>query len=195
MAEEKHVDWSCACGRLSARVSTGDGSRVVCYCEDCRAFLHHQRKDEWLDASGGSELFQTTPDRIEIVSGADKLAAVRMTSKGPYRWSASCCSTPFANSFVSSQVPFASIQVPGTDAAARKAFGPVRLRYKAEQATRAAPKDRGSLYGQMVAVLRRALTARLSGQWKRNPFFDADGKPVSDVHVLTDEERRAAYGR
>ena len=37
----------------------------------------------------------------------------------------------------------------------------------------------------------RSLGARITGRWKKTPFFNADGTPVSPVHLVSKAERAA----
>src|SRR5688572_12534539 len=97
----------CSCGTLRAVVrgaSGGRGNHVVCYCDDCQSFAHFlERADDTLDAHGGTEIYQMSPARLEIIDGADRLACVRLAPKGLLRWYAACCRTPIGNTLASRQ--------------------------------------------------------------------------------------------
>ena len=55
---------SCSCGEvrgLVTGVSPNTVNRVVCYCDDCQAFLHHLGRADLLDAHGGIDIVQVAP--------------------------------------------------------------------------------------------------------------------------------------
>lgn len=186
------VTWRCLCGQTEAKIDTGDGTHAVCYCDDCQAFAALTRED-WLDEAGGSDLFQTTPDRIDMVRGGENLACLRLTNKGPLRWYVTCCGAPFANTLTTRQVPFASLQVKGLSDP--EAVGPVAIRVNRKFARTRVEGRQGSIWPMVAAFIRRAARARLAGLHLETPFFDADGRPVAEVRRPTPEERRAAYAR
>jgi hypothetical protein len=105
---------SCHCGKLRGRltrVAPETGSLVICYCRDCRAYARHLGAHAALDGHGGTEIYQTTPDNIEIEQGAEHLAALRLSEKGLIRWYASCCRTPVANTLARPGFAFAGMPV------------------------------------------------------------------------------------
>lgn len=186
------IEWRCACGEMRARVELGEGTHLVCYCDDCQAFARATGRPDWLDDAGGSDLYQTVPDRVEVIQGAERLACLRLTDKGPYRWYARCCGAPFANTLTTRQVPFASIAVHGLDRP--DALGPIMLRANRKFASKRVDA-KGSLAAAGVQILRRAAVARLAGRHRRTPFFDHNGAPVAEPRRLSPDERRAAYTR
>ena len=186
-----HVTWTCGCGETSARVDVRDGTRAICYCDDCQAFSRVTDHETWLDEAGGSDLFQTTPDRIEMLRGAGNLAVLRLSDKGPLRWYVTCCGAPFANTLTTRQVPFSSLQVHGfsdPDAA-----GPVSIRVNRKFARARVEGKQTPIWPMVASFMKRAAAARLSGRHRQTPFFDDGGAPVAEVRRLTPEERQAAY--
>lgn len=185
------IHWSCRCGTVALDVAEGQGLRGVCYCRHCRAFARHFGAEDGLDPAGGTDLYQTTPDCLHVIRGADRLACLRLTSKGPLRWYAACCGTPLANTATTRNIPFASLMLaPVTD---RDAAGPVRARVYTEGATGRLPGRSGGTFAMVGGVLTRALAARLAGRHTETPFFDDAGAPVAQPSRLTPEERAAAY--
>ncbi|AHD00418.1 DUF6151 family protein [Leisingera methylohalidivorans] len=183
--------FSCNCGALRGEVSAQgikDGTRVVCYCADCRANeLHHGRPDP---APDPVDLFQLAPDSITITQGAAHLKALRFGPRGPLRWYASCCGTPFANTLAKPTLPFAGMRADlfqDTSALGKiraKAFLPV---------TGKQTRTKG---GGVLAwgILSRMITSRLSGRWRETPFFDAaTGKPVAEPELLCKDQRAKLY--
>ncbi|AVO39880.1 hypothetical protein C6Y53_17785 [Pukyongiella litopenaei] len=183
---------SCRCGGFHATLSA-DGLRaathVTCQCADCRAaHLHFHQPDP---AGEGVHVLQTTPDALTIISGADKLAVMRLSPKGLFRWYASCCNTPLFNTLASPKLPFAGIVADRFDDI--NALGPVVVRAHI-------PKQGGGYRHEHYAragwgILSRMIAARLSGRWRHSPFFDIEtGEPTGPVTVLT-KEARAALSR
>jgi hypothetical protein len=91
-------------------------NRVVCYCDDCQAFAHQLDRVDLLDAKGGSDIVQVAPASLTFVKGQDRIAGVRLTPKGLFRYHATCCNTPVGNT-LSPAIPFVGIlaQVFDTD--------------------------------------------------------------------------------
>ena len=95
----KNATLQCRCGEVRGvvtDVSPNTVNRVVCYCDDCQAFLHHLGRADLLDAHGGSDIVQIAPASLSFVHGKERIVGLRLTPKGLYRWYASCCRTPLA---------------------------------------------------------------------------------------------------
>src|SRR5688500_7644860 len=126
----------CSCGALRAvarGVSARRGNHVVCYCDDCQSFAHFlERAGETLDAHGGTEIFHTSPARLEFTSGAARLACMRLTPNGMLRWYASCCRTPIGNTLPTPRIPFVGLIVRCIERSDGRsldeALGPIRAR-------------------------------------------------------------------
>jgi len=190
----------CTCGALRGvlHASSTRGNRCVCYCDDCQSFAHFLgRPADILDEHGGTEVFQTSQALVEIAEGADRLACMRLTSKGPFRWYASCCRTPIGNTMATGKLPFTGLIracLDADDAALDAAMGPVRQRTMG----RFAKGDTSGLdiherlsFGLIARVLRIMLGAKLRGDARRSPFFDAQsGEPIAAPKVLSDGELR-----
>ncbi|WP_226779234.1 DUF6151 family protein [Oceaniglobus trochenteri] len=190
------LNFACRCGTLRGvlhDVAPGSGCNLECYCADCRAFARHLGVSDSLTPGGGSLLHQTIPASIEITAGADRIACKRLRPKGLYRWYASCCDTPLANTIGSSRLPLAGMWQPLIEDPA--ALGKLHTQGFTKYALRepgAPKKDRGTLT-MLTGLIRRTLSAYLSGKARKSPFFDAKGAPVVAPVVLTETERRAAY--
>ena len=189
---------SCGCGTVRGTlrdIGVPAANHVVCYCSDCRAYARHLGQEgRVLDAQGGTAIYQTHPDAVAIERGADRIAALRMTSKGPYRWYAACCDTPLCNTLSTPKLAFTGVIVAATDAP-DGAFGPVRFRHKPEQARGPVPDAPNGIPRLVVRNVATMVRDRLNGRWRGTPFFDAEtGRPIAEPRALTKEERRAAYG-
>jgi Family of unknown function (DUF6151) len=187
----------CSCGAvrgIARDLSSGAGNRGICYCDDCQAFAHFLgRAEQILDSHGGTDIFQTSPARIEITGGREHLACMRLTPKGLIRWYTDCCRTPIGNTLATHQVPFIGLIVFCLDGGSERssldaALGPVRMRIEARfavgQPTGNNVYDRMPL-SMLPRIMGRILMARLRGDHKRSPFFNPQtGAPVSAPHIL-----------
>ncbi len=194
----------CSCGALrgSARGVSGElGNRVYCYCDDCQAFAHFlDAAKETLDEHGGTEIFQMSPAHLEISAGADRLACMRLAPGGLVRWYAACCRTPIGNTLASRQVPFVGLIhscIDAPESAREQVLGPIRTRGHARFAKHREQLDAHDRFPASV-ILRLfwiALAARLRGDHRRGPFFDATGALVCAPRVVTAAERTALRAR
>jgi hypothetical protein len=94
------VPLRCRCGTLRGvmtDVSPATGTRLVCHCNDCQAFARFLGQDGVVDAAGGTDIFHVAPSQVRLTEGADRLACVRLSKKGLFRWYAGCCKTPIGN--------------------------------------------------------------------------------------------------
>lgn len=188
------VPLRCSCGSVRGvlrEASESTGNRIVCYCDDCQSFAHFLgRANDVLDAWGGTDIFQTSPARVEITEGREHLACVRLRPKGMRRWYAECCRTPLGNT-ISGSLPFVGVIASSLDDP-DEARGPVRARVNA----RFAKGDRSSLdahdRGPLSLVLRVVgilLGSRLRGDQRRSPFYDPETlEPIAKPRVLTEDE-------
>ena len=196
MAQPSELLLRCRCGAVRGVARDVVPSKVnhcFCYCDDCQAFAHYLgRADDVLDAHGGTEITQMSPANVAIASGADRIAAVRLTDKGLVRWYAGCCNTPIGNTMAASGVPFIGV-VQAFIAAPSSALGPIRGRGFAKSAKggrSAVPKDGLPDLVMVARVLARLLRWRVRGDHKRSAFFDASsGKPLVEPRVLSAAER------
>src|SRR5262245_34003449 len=94
------VELACRCGEIHGWLrgaSPRTVNRMVCYCDDCQAFLHHIGRAELLDARGGTDVVQLAPSTMVLDRGTDRVAGLQLREKGMNRWYASCCQTPLGN--------------------------------------------------------------------------------------------------
>lgn len=195
----------CDCGAVRAVVhglSPQTGTRIRCYCRDCQAFAHFlSREDTMLDRAGGTDILQTLPSRVEFTSGADRLAAMRLSDKGLFRWHTSCCRSPIGNTVSSRAFSFVGLIVATLGAAAdgrsRDAvIGPSRGVVHAEFArTELGDADSALNPGAIGAIAARSVGALVSGAYKKTPFFAADGSPIAVPRVLAEQERAELYAK
>ncbi|MEM8655867.1 MAG: DUF6151 family protein [Pseudomonadota bacterium] len=184
------LPFACDCGKLRGTllgVSPSNGTRAECYCHDCRATeLYAGQPDP---APGGVQLYQTVPDRVRFDAGLDQLAVFSLSEKGLLRWQARCCGAVLFNTMRTPKVPFASFR---TDRLENdSALGPIRARAFVRKPNGKRGHEGGMRF--LFGFVTRALSRRLTGQWKQTPFFNADGASVRDIHVVPEAERTALY--
>lgn len=197
----RDLELECKCGgvRGVARdVSPETTNRVICMCADCQTFAHHLGRADLLDASGGSDIVQLAPDAVSFHAGTDKIAAVRLGPKGPYRWYATCCKTPLGNT-VKPSLPFVGIVYEAfrdaRDPRQRDAlFGPPRARIHGKSAIGVPPPGSTRMdYRFLARTARTILGWKLRGRAWPHPYFErSSGEPRFAVRVLSREERAAA---
>lgn len=194
----------CRCGEVTgtaAGVSSSNGNRVVCYCDDCQAFGYFLNEtadlsgQDILDDHGGTDIFQMSPGRLRIESGAEKLACVRLSKVGMLRWFASCCRTPIGNTMSSDRLPFVGLIQSCMDHSKTprdQSLGPIRMRVFARYA-RGDVSNLNAADGLALSGLwglgRVLILGRLSGSHRPSPFFDEAGRYRAQPTVLTEAER------
>ena len=194
----RDLDFECRCGAVKGVTHEAGGRmgiRVVCYCADCQAFAYFLGcEDEYLDAAGGSDIYQTSPSRLEITHGMDLLKSVVL---GPnarlHRFYASCCKTPIANTIPGRKLPFAGTLVCNYDPSRReKIFGEPKTAVFAGAAN-GEPLTKAQIATPFLIfnLMRRAAQEWISGKSKQNVFLDAEDSGKVTPQILTADERSA----
>jgi hypothetical protein len=188
------VELQCRCGQVRGRVTDASPrtvSRVVCYCDDCQAFLHHLGRKDLLDGHGGTDIVQVAPASLTFQQGADRIVGLRLSQKGLHRWYASCCSTPLGNT-VSPAIPFVGI-VSQAFGEQRDAFGPPIGALFGKFAVGGAPEGSTGLNIPLFArAIRMILGWRLTGRAWPHPFFEHSTRAARyQVNTLPAPEREA----
>lgn len=186
--------YSCQCGSVTAQISpTGPekGNHLICYCNDCRAYARHLgQADRLLDEAGGTAIYQVMANQIKDLKGAEHLAFVQMTEDGVYRWYASCCNTPFANTLQTAKFPLAGM--PTANLSDTEAFGPIIAQVSTQEAT--TPVGAFGRERVMKRTLKKVALQKASAQWKKTPFFNAKtDAPIVAKTELSAEQLKAAY--
>ena len=191
------VPLRCRCGQAQGCVEFVPRSsmHVVCYCNDCRAFVHALGRPDILDKFGGSELFVTTPSNLRLSSGLEKLRCLRLSEQGMLRWYWVCCNTPLANTTAKPGVPFVSIHRAFIDLDDSDALGPMK-RVQARFAIGSPPPraEPSQSLATIVKIMCFLLIGRLRGAHRPNPLF-IDGEPAITPHVLSPSDRDALRER
>ncbi len=186
----------CTCGLFKGVLAQTKGANhCLCYCKDCQAFAHFlKREGEILDALGGSNIVQTLPKYVRFTEGVEQLACMRLGEKGLVRWYTRCCNSPVGNTLYNVRLSFVGLLdtcLKSGDRSVDEAFGPVTTVGHTKSA-KGEPKPKE--YGVTKAIWRvggMILRARVSGDYKQNPFFDVDaGRPIVKPEVLSAQQRQ-----
>ena len=117
----KEVQVRCRCGEVVGVVTNASPqkvNRVICYCDDCQAFAHQLGRADLLNAQGGSDIVQVAPASLTFIKGQNRIAGVRLTPKGLFRWHTTCCNTPVGNT-LGPAIPFVGLVAQTFDGGAR----------------------------------------------------------------------------
>ncbi len=182
------VDLKCLCGSVKGSLDIVPKSyfHVHCLCCDCQRFASNLKNEaNILDAHGGTELLQTYPAFMKITEGFDKIECMQFGEKGLYRWYASCCNMPLANTMRSPSTPFIGVPVKlmqfADEQEKNKIIGPVLMKAFGKYAIGEMPKDAHpkfpmSYIPKIVGFMIKGIITRKN---KPSPFFTHDGKPIA----------------
>lgn len=177
------VPFSCKCGQITGTIPRAAG-HIRCYCDSCRAAEIYLDQP---DTNGeGITVMRFAPQTVIFKAGQDKLALMQVTPKGAYRWYASCCKTPMFSTATSPKLAYAALK--GTAAVNRDDFGKeLGFVYKPEPGGKVRHKGMG---GMITGVMGAALAALVTGNWRKSPFFDANGAPVAVPELMPKDIRK-----
>ena len=188
----------CRCGEVVgvvANASQRTVNRVVCYCDDCQAFAHQLGRADLLTAKGGSDIVQVAPASLTFVKGQDRIAGVRLTPKGLFRYHTTCCNTPVGNTF-SPAIPFVGILAQAFDTERQRAdqvFGtPVGAIFGKCAIGEPPAGSTGLNLPLMLRAIAKLLGWRLGGRSWPHPFFRPNTRePIFPLTVLSPERHEA----
>jgi hypothetical protein len=194
----RDAELHCRCGQVHGRVTSASPeavSRIVCYCDDCQAFLHHLRRADLLDAHGGTDIVQVAPASLSFDRGNDRIVGLRLSPRGLYRWYASCCKTPLGNT-LGPAIPFVGIIAQAFEFDAQRpddAFGKPKGAILGKYAIGDAPEGSTRLNLRLILhALGLILGWRLRGQTWPHPYFSrATRAPSHPLATLSRTEREA----
>ncbi len=188
----------CRCGEVQGLLTDAvaqNVNRVVCYCADCQAFVHHLDRADLLDGHGGTDIVQVAPAALSFSRGTERIRGLRLTQKGLCRWYAGCCKTPLGNT-VGPAIPFVGIVAQvfeqldgGADALFGRPLGASHGKYAVGEAPAGSDSLNLRLLGRSI---RMVLGWRLRGRTWPHPFFHrATGAPRYPLEILTTAQREA----
>lgn len=178
----------CRCGKVTGQMQAKAakmGTRIICYCEDCQAFLKFLGTDDkYLDEYNGTDIFQVPVSHLEITVGEEHIRCLRLTEKGMFRWYTNCCKTPIGNTF-SAKWPFIGLIHSFMSAQDKRdtILGPVYAHVNRKALTKSLPSERDQT-GSLIIVLLKILGWKLKGLGKPNPFFDDKGNPITKPKII-----------
>ena len=190
------IELRCRCGEVRGTI-TGASSRTVnrvtCYCDDCQAFAHQLGRADLLNEKGGSDVVQVAPATLRFTQGQDRIAGVRLSPKGLYRWHTTCCNTPVGNT-LSPAVPFVGLiaqtfDVPHLDDVVGPPTGAIQGKFAVGEAPAGSTGLNLSL---ILGAIGKVLGWRLGGKIWPHPFFARETKaPIYPITVISKERREA----
>src|SRR5215831_18143992 len=177
---------SCSCREvrgLVTDVAPNEVNRVVCYCDDCQAFLHRLDRADLLDDQGGTDIVQLAPASLSFVQGKERIVGLRLTPRGIYRWYASCCRMPLGNT-LGPAIPFIGILAQAFESKTRSpiSYSVARLgAFSASMRSVTHRRDRrGSIPGSSRERSAWSLDGACAGRLGRTPSSTARGmQPTS----------------
>ena len=194
------MEIQCECGKFRAKLKAfpdNTPGRLVCYCDDCQAYLHYLKRTDLLDANGGTEVIPAYPTDVEILTGLEHLKCTRLSEKGIFRFSTSCCNTPIVNT--NPGEPWAGfmrcVYTVKDGQKIDQTLGPVRSRIMGRYAKGSPPVGTPQKFNlkAILTVMPFMLKGKLFGKSMPSPFFSANGiTPVVTPHVLSVAEKKAA---
>ena len=190
------MEIQCECGKFRARLNAFPNNtpgRLVCYCDDCQSYLHHLKRDDLLDANGGTEVIPAYPADVEILGGLEYLQCTRLSPTGTFRFSTSCCNTPIVNTRPNK--PWAGFLHCVYSAGVDQMLGPVRSRIMGRYAKGTPPSGTPERFNlrAMLSVMPFILKGKLLKKARPSPFFNKDGiTPIVVPRILNETERQVS---
>lgn len=191
----------CMCGKISGRVekaSSNTINRIRCYCRDCQAGAYLTGGEKVLDSHGGTEIYQTSPALISFDHGLENIGCTRLAEKGLLRWHSTCCNTAIANTLEDRKFAFVGlvhicVKSPEMGVMRDQLIGAQIFDVNTDGAKNG-PVKRVGQRRTIFKILSGVIKAKITGTYKKNPFFDAaSGEPIAKPRILTGEESAALY--
>jgi hypothetical protein len=188
----------CSCGEVRGRVGNiarRTVNRVVCYCADCQAFLHHIGRTDLFVPHAGTDIVQVAPATLSFLQGRQNIIGLRLSPTGLYRWYARCCRMPLGNT-VTPAIPFVGLVAQAFAAETQTVddlVGPPVGAIYGKFAVGGAPKGSTGFNPWLFArAMGMVLGWRLRSKTWPHPFFDqATRAPTYPVTTLARSERDA----
>ncbi len=189
------MEIQCDCGKFRAELTQfpkNTPGRLICYCDDCQAFLQYIKRTDLLNANGGTEIIPAYPADIKMIAGKDVVRCVRLHAKGMFRFFTSCCQTPIANTDPTRAWAGINRRMYITKDPSRldRELGPVKSSIMGKYARGTPPAGTPQTFDfkGMVTVLPFIIKGKVFGKSKHSPFFD-NGAAIVVPKILTVEER------
>jgi len=181
---------ACSCGTVrgtTVDMNAKTGTRIMCCCSDCQTFAQLLEQEEnVLDSYGATEIFQIPVSYIKITEGNERIACMRLSQKGMYRWYAQCCNTPIGNTMKAS-IPFIGLihsfvdNASINDAQLTENLGYLQTKF----ASKTVPLDQqASQFGVMSKIVFNLINWKIKGLHKPSAFFNEDGQPIVEPKIF-----------
>ncbi len=189
------MEIQCDCGSFRAELTQfpkNTPGRLICYCDDCQAYLKYLKRTDLLNENGGTEIIPAYPADIKIIAGKDVVKCVRLHANGMFRFYTSCCLTPIANT--DPKRAWAGIirrmYITKDSTRLDRELGPVKCSIMGKYAKGTPPIGTPQTFDfkGMVTVLPFILKGKFLGKAKPSPFFE-NAEALVAPKVLTAEER------
>lgn len=184
------IDVQCFCGKIEGtteNINSSTGTRIVCCCDDCQIFAEYLGNEgNILDQYGGTDIFQMPISQLKISQGNEHIGCMRISSKGMYRWYASCCNTPIGNT-LGSGVPFIGLihsfmANPSTrDTDLGKIRGYLEIKFAKQQVPKT---QQGSSFRIILRGLYKIILWKLRGLNSPSVFFNDNGESIVAPKIL-----------
>src|SRR3989338_2255691 len=189
------MEIQCECGKFRAELTQfpkNTPGRLKCYCDDCQAYLHYLKRDDLLDQNGGTEIIPAYPSDIKLIACKEFIKCTRLSPKGMFRFSTTCCNTPILNT--APNRPWAGIHrrmyTVKDPHKLDNELGPVKSSVMGKYAKGTPPAGTPQTFDfkGMVTVMPFLLKGKLLGKSNPSPFFE-NGEAIVAPQILTKEER------
>ncbi len=197
------MEIQCECGTFRAELTgfpKNTPGRFFCYCDDCQTYMHFLDRADLMDEAGGCEIVPVYPSEMKFTQGSESLKCVRLSSKGLYRWTTTCCKTPILNT--SPGMPWlgvaSRVYTVKDPTFLQRTLGEVRCRIEGRFARGTPPPGTSekATFKDFLKLIPFLLKGVIKRKGRNSPFFKSDGKtPIVTPYVLTIEERNAIRTR
>ncbi len=179
--------FSCTCKTIQGHLHNvpARGIHLVCYCDSCRAAAQHAGDPPQEGAP--VDLYLTQPENITITAGRDQLKPFAFSPNGIVRWQAGCCGGQLFSTQPNPKTAFMSLRIDKLVTPA--AVGPVVSKaFVPANNGKTRHEGKGALFRLIIGSIR----ARVSGNWRKNPLYDAaSGDPIVPVTLISKAEKTA----
>ncbi|KZN57857.1 hypothetical protein N474_07710 [Pseudoalteromonas luteoviolacea CPMOR-2] len=185
------LNFQCDCGAVTGKVASQGAffrNRVVCYCDDCQAFVNHLGHEKSLNPYGGTDVFQVSASQVSITSGQEHLKCMKITAKGVHRWYASCCNAPIGNT-INAKWPLVGFISTCIVEDLEKTVGPIKGSVFCKFANQPIPNEVKGPWSHkriVATMLLKLVVWRILGKGAPNPFYAA-GKAISKPYCIANE--------
>jgi hypothetical protein len=171
--------------------------RAVCYCTDCQAYARFLRTPGVVDQDGGTEVVASLPKHVHFTAGLEVLGCMSLSERGLLRWYSSCCNTPVGNTPRNPKLPYVGVihscletSLPTIESS----FGPLHMAVNTKSARNKVRSTPIASTVGLLTLMKVVLRARLTGEYKINPFFMPGSRiSIRQPRVLSNSEREQVY--